>query len=100
MANENIGQIGLDATDIRCEECNHVSYSQDDYCPHLRLKQSADDQVLISSLLALAGEPPAPYAVSMIYKKQFVKLFSWLFKIKHQNNCFNCLVNFYRLSFY
>ena len=74
MANENIGQIGLDATDIRCEECNHISYSQDDYCPHLRLKQSADDQVLISSLLALAGEPPAPYAVSMIYKKQFVKL--------------------------
>jgi hypothetical protein len=74
MANENIGQIGLDVTDIRCEECNHIFYSQDEYCPHLRLKQSADDQVLISSLLALAGEPPAPYAVSMIYKKQFVKL--------------------------
>lgn len=90
MANENIGQIGLDVTDVRCEECNHVFYSQDEYCPHLRLKQSADDQVLISSLLALAGEPPAPYAVSMIYKKQFVRLFSWFSKIKHplkhQNN--------------
>ena len=81
MANENIGQIGLDVTDIRCEECNLIFYSQDEYCPHLRLKQSADDQVLISSLLALAGEPPAPYAVSMIYKKQFVKLFSWFSKI-------------------
>ena len=72
MANENIGQIGLDV--IRCEECDLIFYSQDEYCPHLRLKQSADDQVLISSLLALAGEPPPPYAVSMIYKKQFVKL--------------------------
>ena len=80
MANENIGQIGLDV--IRCEECDLIFYSQDEYCPHLRLKQSADDQVLISSLLALAGEPPPPYAVSMIYKKQFVKLSGQLFSSK------------------
>jgi len=59
MASDNI-HIALDISElssIRCEQCDLSFNSQDDYCPHLRSKQSADDQVLISSLLALAGEP-------------------------------------------
>ena len=45
---------------LRCEQCESESIlCQGEFCPHLRSKHSADDQVLISSLLALAGEPSA-----------------------------------------
>lgn len=59
MASDNM-DIALDITDLRCEECESESIvCQGEFCPHLRSRHSADDQVLISSLLALAGEPSA-----------------------------------------
>ena len=42
---------------IKCDHCNVTFDSHDEWDLHIKSGHSADDQVLISSLLALAGDP-------------------------------------------
>ena len=42
---------------IKCDHCNINFDSHDEWDLHIKSGHSADDQVLISSLLALAGDP-------------------------------------------
>ena len=42
---------------IKCDHCNLTFDSHEEWDLHIKSGHSADDQVLISSLLALAGDP-------------------------------------------
>ena len=49
--------LDLNIVSIKCDHCNVSFNSEDEWDLHLKSGHSADDQVLISSLLALASDP-------------------------------------------